>query len=129
MTCADVERALLEGENTAAIAAHLGSCAACARLADAQRTLDTWLSSALHPPVLDASFRPALYARLQPPLTLRLDALPDVLHLASCAVITTTCAVLLPLEASLVLGAGTALTVTTYVAMALLRNSLDESTQ
>jgi hypothetical protein len=95
-------------------------------MAAAQRRLDA-MFDATPVPSLSASFRRDLHARLAPPLTVRADALPDVLHLASCAIVTGICLVVVPLPASLILSVGTIASAMTYLMFAVLRDTLDEN--
>jgi anti-sigma factor RsiW len=131
MTCADVERALLDGALSgraldASLSAHVSRCASCARMAATQRRLDAMFSATLAPS-LSASFRRDVNARLTPPLTVPTDALPDVLHLASCAIVTGICLLVVPLPASVILSVGTLASAMTYLLFAVLRDTLDEN--
>jgi anti-sigma factor RsiW len=134
MTCADVERALIEGfddattaERQQAIELHLESCPSCMAVAVAQRSLDAKLSAALLPPMLSSSFRPALRRQITSSESLMTDALPDVLHLSGCALLTGFCVVTLPADTSVIVAAATFVTVASYVILTVMRNTLDES--
>lgn len=146
-TCAEVQRALVERFDDAqadalpaAIAEHIASCDACAAVAGMQQRLDARLTSALAPPTLSSSFRAGLHRQLdvlsgsstrpvdvQTRLPALSDALPDVLHLAGCGVLTAFCAIARPADTTVIVGIGTFLTVATYVVLTLMRNTLDES--
>ena len=116
LKCDDVQRALLEAfdehgaaAHEAAVVAHLKDCPQCANSVAEQREIDATLTAALVPPRLSPSFRAALYRRLAAPAPSSTgDALPDILHLASCAILTVVSAAMvrrmplssLPLERS-----------------------------
>jgi hypothetical protein len=135
LICDDVQRALLaeydERGGTRlepALAAHLEGCPHCALVAAEQRQLDATLEAVLVPPRLSPSFRAALYRRIDtPPASARSDALPDILHLASCAVLTVGSAAMLPAYTPVIVAAGTIGTVMTHLLLAVMRNTLDES--
>jgi hypothetical protein len=135
LKCDDVQRALLEtfGEHDTAslpprIADHLTCCEKCAGIAEEQRQLDAALTAALAPPRLSPSFRRALYRRIDAPApSSKSDALPDILHLASCAILTAASASMLPEYAPVIVAAGTIATVMSHLMLAVMRNTLDES--
>ena len=54
-------------------------------------------------------------------------SLPDVVHFASCGAATVSCAVLLPFDAVMVLGAGAAATAVSYVVLAAVRDWFEET--
>ena len=135
LNCDNAHRALLEsfGERGANalepdVAAHLERCPKCARIAAEQNELDAALTKALSPPQLSPLFRTALYRRIDVPgPSSKSDALPDILHLASCAILTMVTAAMLPEYAPGVVAAGTIGTVMTHLLLAVMRNTLDES--
>jgi hypothetical protein len=53
--------------------------------------------------------------------------LPDIVHFVSCGVATLLCAVLLPFDASVILGAGAAVTVLTYILLTAVRSSFENA--
>lgn len=114
-------------DDASAHAAHVASCPACAAFVAQQHALDARLARAIPPPRLSAAFRPALRARIrQENAGSWSDALPDIVHLGSCAVATAVCAVWAPLQTSTVLGAGLAVSIVSYVAVSALRLSFTE---
>ena len=135
LSCDDVQRVLLEAfdepdaaARALAVAAHLEGCSECARVAAEQRELDTTLTGVLAPPRLSPSFRASLYRQIDAPaFPSKSDALPDVLHLAGCAILTTVGASMLPEFAPVVVAAGTIATVMSHLMLAVMRNTLDES--
>jgi predicted anti-sigma-YlaC factor YlaD len=95
---------------------HLATCPACTAFAASQAALDTRFAAILTPPELSASFRSTLRSRIRRESpTLWPDALPDIVHFASCATATVLCAILLPFAAGPVLAAGATATVMTYL--------------
>jgi hypothetical protein len=134
LKCEDAQRALLgvfDEQDVAAlepaVAAHLERCPQCAEIAAEQRELDVTLTAALAPPRLSPSFRAALYDKLDAAApSSKSDALPDILHLASCAILTAVSASLLPDHTPIIVATGTIATVMSYLMLAVMRNSLDE---
>ena len=95
---------------------HLAVCPACAAIAARQRALDARFGAILTPPELSASFRATLKQRIRRESPgMWPDALPDIVHFASCAAATLLCAVLLPFAAGPVLAAGAIATAITYL--------------
>lgn len=134
MNCGDVQRALLGCANEvtaseqAVVDDHVSSCVACARVAAQQRRLDALLTSALAAPALSRAFRRTLRARIdEQPSSFVGDALPDVLHLAGCGALTALAVSVLPFGGPIIVAAGAVLTVSSYVVLAAVRNSFDES--
>jgi hypothetical protein len=110
------------------VAAHLATCVPCAGFAARQHALDVHLASALVAPGLSPSFRPALRDRIgREKRRAWLDALPDVVHFTSCAVATAVCAVLAPANMALIAGAGVTAALSTYVALTVVRESLENA--
>ena len=111
-----------------AIDDHLVVCPVCAAFATKQQELDQQILSNLHAPALSPSFRPALRQRIrQERLRVWFDALPDLVHIGGCTVVTCASALLLPVDATIVLGTGATLTIGSYAMMAVLRSALDDS--
>jgi anti-sigma factor RsiW len=134
MDCAQVQEEMLDSldeppsaASLRAIDDHLDGCAACAAFAAKQRALDAQLMSSLVAPGLPDSFRPRLRDKVRRErMRASFDALPDLVHLGSCALATVGCALLVPIDAALVLGAGATMTMVSYAAMAALRSALDD---
>ena len=120
--------ALATGTDSAELVAHLATCADCGRFAARQRALDAKLTAALVAPDLSLSFRPALRARIQRERRrVWLDAAPDVVHVTSWVLATTVCAVLTPASMTMIVGAGAVAALSTYVALTILRDSLENA--
>jgi hypothetical protein len=108
------------------VRAHLDGCARCARFELSQKSLDMRLSTALRPPQLSPAFRSVLHGRIRRDTRgIWREALPDILHLVSCAVATLLCAVFVPSGSLAIFGAGTIITALTYLLMTAIRNSFD----
>jgi anti-sigma factor RsiW len=133
MTCAQAEEHLLESideplpaDVQRAMDRHVASCPACATFAARLRALDTQLVAALPPLTAPESIVTAVHRQMRKDRAATLaDSLPDVIHLAGCAVATVVSAALLPVEAPITLAAGAAFTCFTYVVMAVVRWSLE----
>ena len=112
----------------ATVEAHLATCAECARFALRQRALDAQLASVLVAPALSASFRSTLRQRMRHERRQTwLDVAPDIVHFASCTVATAVCAVLAPANMVTIAGVGVSVALSTYVALTLLRESLENA--
>jgi hypothetical protein len=129
MNCRQAQDEVLEmfdGAPSPEADAHVSACADCAAFLARQSALDRSLTGLLQPPELSPGFRSALRERIRrEPERLRPEWLPDVVHLASCAVATVLCAVLLPLGAGTVLGVGGLVTAGTYLLVLMTRIWLD----
>jgi anti-sigma factor RsiW len=129
MDCADVREQILESFDEAApaalptaIEAHVRECSRCAAFAASMRGLDARLGAALVQPPMSPSFRTTLQARIgRERNSSRLDALPEILHLGSCAAVTVLAAALLPFDVPVTLAAGTAATSLSFVALFTVR--------
>lgn len=137
MTCVEAEDLLLEALDDApavdvrrALDLHVTSCASCAAFAASMRAMDVRLSAALPPLPAPASIAAAVRLRQHRE---RFDALrdnlPDIIHFAGCGAATVLSAALLPVEASVTLAVGVAVTCFTYVVMAVVRSSLEAADQ
>src|SRR5262245_9495352 len=134
MTCDQVRHAVLERLDGGAVDAidreidhHLTGCPACAAFAAVQTSLDVQLGALLSPPAPSPAFLAELGGRLAPQRTRQwLDAMPDILHLASCGVATLVCAILLPFQPSTTAATGIVGTVPTYLLLTAVRSSLEE---
>jgi len=108
------------------IAAHMAACPACTEFVGRQTALDARFAASLTPSELSASFRSTLKKRIRRESPrIWPDALPDLVHLASCAAATVICAALLPFGAVPVLVAGGTATGITYLLITAARISLE----
>ena len=142
MDCLQVQEAILDafeqrGATEHNLDAHIASCPACAAFAARQQALDARLSALFPPPAaptLSPAFRAGLRQRLQrekpvpqaPPRTAWLDAMPDVLHLASWGVATAASVALLPFDAMTIVGVGAAAATVTYVLLIAVRETIED---
>ena len=119
MDCRQAQDEILEmfdGAASAEVHAHLAGCAECAAFAVRQTALDRELVAMLEPPALSADFRAGLRRRIRSESPkLWPEALPDIVHVASCLAATAVCAVALPFGAGPVLAIGASVTGATYV--------------
>lgn len=133
MHCSNAQDAILEALDSGApvgviVDAHLTTCAECARFALRQRALDARLASALAAPELSAPFRTTLRRRIRHERRRAwLDIVPDIVHFASCGIAIAVCAALAPASMPTIVGAGLTAALSTYVALAALRTSLDDA--
>lgn len=136
MDCREAQERLLESFDGALapleksqLERHIAECPECAQFAVLQSQLDLRLNEAIAAPQLSPGFRASLRARIarerREPWP---DWLPDVAHLAGCAVATGSCALLLPVPAPVVLGAGALVALVTYSVQTLLVSALEEKT-
>ena len=119
MDCRQAQEAILEmfdGAESPDFDAHVGACRHCAAFLAGQTALDRRLSTLLAPPELSPSFRSALRERVQREEPgMWPQALPDIVHVATCLAATLLCAVLLPFGVGPVLAAGVLVTAATYL--------------
>ena len=133
MNCQEAQESILESlveplgaEQRQALDSHLKTCGTCRSFAEIQRVLDARLAAAVPAARLSASFRTSLRGRMRrDPVSAWPDFLPDLAHLAGCAVATGVSVFLLPLPAGSVILAGAAFTGLTLFLQAVLRASLD----
>ena len=135
MNCEQAQEAILsslDGASTdampQAVGVHVSTCADCAAFATTQQAIDARLSAAISAPKMSASLRTRLHERMrleQPPHWI--DELPDIVHFASWAAATASCALLLPLDAGAVVGTGIAGALATYVLLTMGRTSLEDA--
>jgi anti-sigma factor RsiW len=129
MDCRQAQEEILEmfdGACAPEVHEHLASCRACAEFLARQSALDRELAGMLEPPALSPVFRARLRQRIrQEPARLWPEALPDIVHLASCGAATLLCAALLPFAAGPVLAVGTVVTAGSYVLVLAARIWLD----
>jgi hypothetical protein len=130
MDCHDVRMSILESFEEIApqgrvseIDAHCAWCHDCARFSAVQRSLDGRLSAQLRCPDMSPEFRRRLRQAIRRDARqVWSPALPDVVHFLACGTATVLCAALLPFQASLTLGAGTAATCLTYLVATAVRD-------
>jgi anti-sigma factor RsiW len=110
----------------AMVEAHVADCATCAAFAEKQRALDHHLAARLVPPSVSSRFRAAVRARTRNEgRTFWSDLLPDVVHFASCGVVTVLGLVWLPMSAPVVLAVAAVGTVVAHVVLTAAHDSLD----
>jgi hypothetical protein len=133
MDCNEAQERILDSfigplapEVSRAVAAHCDACATCAAFAVQQQALDARLARFVVPANMSPAFRSALVRRMAaPPENGWREALPEIVHLISWGVATAAGAVMLPLSASVTVGAGLTAALVSYVIVALVRESLD----
>jgi len=105
---------------------HVASCETCRRFAEVQRSLDARLAAAVPRVSLSSEFRRSLQTRLnRHPLRTWSESLPDIAHLAGCALAIALLLLVIPHYSRTVLLAGTGFTAVTYFLQAVLRSSLE----
>jgi predicted anti-sigma-YlaC factor YlaD len=106
---------------------HIASCEGCRRFAGVQRTIDARLTAAVPAVSLSPGFRSSLRERLdRGQIPSWPESLPDIAHLAGCALGIVLLLLILPQYAKTVLLAGSAFTVVTYFAQAVVRSSVEQ---
>ena len=134
MECAHIQDELLESlieprpaAVRALIDAHLHTCATCARFAATQAQVDAGLRAALQPPVMSPRVRALVRERTRREGVPALwpDYLPDLVHFASCGIVTIVALVLLPFSASTVIAVGVGTTMISHAVLNAARGSLD----
>ena len=133
MDCQQTEEAILDSfEETLTPAVqrdverHLTGCRSCSAFAATQQALDRALTRTIAAPEMGAAFRPQLRDMLtaqRPPHWW--DALPDVVHLGSCAVATLVAAAVMPFNPMVVAAVGVGMTCASYMVLATVRDSLE----
>ena len=109
------------------VESHVGACVNCRSFAQSQKTLERRLEAAVRAPELSPAFRSGLRQRIRrEPLTVWPDSMPDIVHVASCGVVTVACAALLPFPAVSVLAIGVVSTGVTYLFQSAVRGLLEE---
>jgi hypothetical protein len=105
---------------------HIASCEACRRFAGVQRTIDARLTAAVPTVSLSPGFRRSLRERLDHrQIPSWPESLPDIAHLAGCAVGIALLLLILPQYSRTVLLAGSGFTVVTYFVQAVVRSSVE----
>jgi predicted anti-sigma-YlaC factor YlaD len=106
---------------------HIASCEACRRFADVQRSLDARLTAAFPAVSLSPGFRSSLRMRLNDTRRpIWPESLPDIAHLAGCALAVALLLLVMPQNSRTVLLGGAGFTVVTYFLQAVLRSSLEK---
>lgn len=131
MDCRDVQDAILDalidrGAHMRAVDEHLASCPACVAFAARQRAVDAGLQHAMVAPVISAGLRAAVRERIRHDSSgVWRDALPDVVHFASCGAMTVVSALILPFSPMVVLAVGVGATLLSHAALTAMHGSLD----
>jgi len=110
----------------AAIEAHLLTCAACAAFAARQKTLDAGLRAALAAPTLSPRVRALVRQQIRhEPSSVWSDWLPDVVHFASCGLVTVVSLVVLPFHPATVLAVAVGATMASHAVLTAAHGSLE----
>jgi anti-sigma factor RsiW len=143
MDCQQVRNAILDAFEATSVDAtarqrtidvHVASCPACAAFAARQQALDGRLGALLAPPTLSPAFRAGLRQRMQqdalqthaqPPRGW-MDAMPDILHLASWGVATAAAVVMLPFDSGVTAGVGAMAAAITYLLLMVVRDTIED---
>jgi predicted anti-sigma-YlaC factor YlaD len=134
MECARIQDELLESlieprpaAVQAMIDAHLRTCAACTRFAATQARLDAGLRATLQPPVMSPRVRALVRERIRRDGVPALwpDYLPDLVHFASCGLVTIVALVMLPFSASTVIAVGVGATMISHAVLNAALGSLE----
>jgi hypothetical protein len=105
---------------------HLAGCETCRRFAGVQRSIDARLTATAPAVFLSAGFRSSLRERLDHHRVPNWpESLPDIAHLAGCALGLLLLLLILPQYSRTVLLAGSGFTVVTYFVQAVVRSSVD----
>lgn len=134
MNCEETQETLLDSldgpiaaEVHVVMEDHIAHCEACRRFAETQRSLDALLTAALPVMPLSPGFRSSLRMRLNDRQSSTWpESLPDIAHLAGCALAMALLLLVMPQYSRTVLLAGTGFTVVTYFLQAVLRSSLEK---
>ena len=130
MDCREVQDtvldSLLDGSRLpAAVGAHLAACPSCAAFAERQAAVDAGLRRALTAPAVSARLREAVRERIRDERPVWRDALPDVVHFASCGAATIVSVLILPFNPLVVLAVGAGATVLSHGVLTAMHGSLD----
>jgi anti-sigma factor RsiW len=131
MDCRHVQDTILDslidrGALTPDIDEHIAACPACAAFAVRQTAVDAGLRQALVAPELTARLRAVVRERIRhESRPVWRDALPDVVHFASCGVMTMVSALILPFNPLMVLAVGASVTVLSHGVLTAMHGSLD----
>ena len=128
MDCQEARESILESlVKSIELENHLAACDDCASFFEFHRVLDARLAAVFPTVHLSPGFRTSLRQRLRRDAESAWpDFLPDLAHLAGCAVAIVLSILLLPWKPQTVALAGTAFACVTYFLQAVLRSSLEE---
>ena len=105
---------------------HMATCEDCRRFAELQRPIDARMTACVQVPSLSAGFRASLQQKLSDErVPTWSESLPDIAHLAGCALGVVLLLLLLPQYSRTVLLAGSGFTVVTYFVQAVVRSSVE----
>jgi hypothetical protein len=105
---------------------HLLGCEACRRFAGVQRSIDARLTATVPTVSLSAGFQSSVREKLDHrKVPIWAESLPDIAHLAGCALGILLLLLILPQYSRAVLVAGSRFTVVTYFVQAVVRSSVD----
>ncbi len=104
---------------------HIAGCEACRQFAQFQRSLDVRLTAAVPSAALSSGFRRSLRAGMDERPAAWSEYLPDLAHLAGCALAIVLLLLVIPAYSKTILTAGAGFTVVTYFVQAALRSSLE----
>jgi hypothetical protein len=128
MRCSDCQDAILDSVGqwyASAVQHHLSGCAECRQFDNIQRNLHERFTGS--PAYSSSRLRLALKERLARERNFAWpDFLPDVAHLAGCALATAGSLFVLPWSASSIVTVGAALTVITYLLQSALRDAMQD---
>jgi predicted anti-sigma-YlaC factor YlaD len=110
----------------AAIDAHLQGCATCSAFAARHARLDAALQAALVIPTLSPRVRAAVRRRIRREApSLWFDWLPDLVHFASCGLVTVVSLVVLPFNPATVLAFAVGATLVSHAVLTAAYGSLE----
>ena len=110
----------------AAIEAHLLTCPACAAFAARQTRLDAALRRALVVPTLRPQVRSDVRRRIRHELrSVWSDSLLDVVHFASCGIVTIASLIVLPFNPATVLAIALGVTMASHAVLTAAHGSLE----
>ena len=131
MDCRHAQDAILDSliardGRTAAVDEHIAACPACAAFAARQIAIDTGLRQALVAPHVSARLRAEVHERIdQEARSVWRDALPDVVHFASCGAMTVVSALILPFNPLTVFAVGAGATLLSHALLTAMHGTLD----
>lgn len=113
--------------NQQAIDAHLANCLTCAGFAAKQKTIDARLNAMLTAPEMSPALRSFLLKRIRwERMRFWSEALPDIVHFASCAGATVVCSLIVPFGTAVIFAAGTITALLAYIMLTIVRDSLQD---
>ena len=105
---------------------HMATCEGCRRFAEVQRTIDSRLTASVRVASLSAGFRRSLQQKLYDQrVPTWSESLPDIAHLAGCALGIVLLVLVLPQYSRIILLAGAGFTAVTYFLQAVLLTSFE----